>query len=76
MVLNVAVVSQVLTVAQIKFVEDEDLVELGMTKPEMRRLKRFFRKESEPGALAKFKKVSALLNDVILIFKYLSISFI
>jgi len=45
------------TVAQIKYIEDDDLVDIGMTKPEMRRLKRFFKKESEPSALARLKKV-------------------
>jgi len=48
------------TVQQIKYVVDDDLVDMGMTKPEMRRLKRFFKKENEPSALARLKKVSTL----------------
>ena len=48
---------QVQNVPQLKYVEDEDLVDLGMTKPEMRRLKKFFRKECPQGKLSKLIKV-------------------
>ena len=48
---------QVANVAQLKYVEDEDLVDLGMTKPEMRRLKKYFRRECPQGRLSKLKKV-------------------
>ena len=50
---------QVTTIAQLKYVDDEDLLELGMSKPEIRRLKKFFRKECPQGALGKIKRVSA-----------------
>ena len=45
------------TVPQIKYVEDDDLMGVGMTKPEIRRLRRFFSKEHPKGALSKLKKV-------------------
>jgi hypothetical protein len=52
---------KVTTVQQIKYVEDEDLHDLGMTKPEMRRLKKFYKKECPHGTFSKIKKVRNLL---------------
>ena len=49
---------KVTTVQQIKYVEDEDLQDLGMTKPEMRRLKKFYKKECPHSTFSKIKKVS------------------
>ena len=46
------------TIAQLKYVEDEDLVDLGMTRPEMRRLKKFFKKECPQSTFSKLRKVS------------------
>ncbi|XP_074655851.1 activated Cdc42 kinase-like isoform X2 [Tubulanus polymorphus] len=43
-------------VSQLKYVEEEDLVEMGMSKPEIRRLRKFFKKECPQGALGKIKK--------------------
>ena len=54
---------QVANVAQLKYVEDEDLVDLGMTKPEMRRLKKYFRRECPQGRLSKLKKVGVQILD-------------
>ena len=51
------IVLQVANVAQLKYVEDEDMLELGMSKPEMRRLKKHFRRECPQGRLSKLKKV-------------------
>ena len=48
------------TVGQIKYVDDEDLQDMGMSKPEMRRLKKFFKKECPQGTFGKLKKVSFL----------------
>ncbi|XP_071946039.1 uncharacterized protein [Antedon mediterranea] len=41
---------------QFKFVEDDDLTEIGMTKPEIRRLKKCYHKEFPKGAFGKIKK--------------------
>lgn len=45
------------TIHQLKYVEEDDLTDIGMTKPEMRRLKKMYKKEFPPGALGKLKKV-------------------
>ncbi|XP_014669096.1 PREDICTED: tyrosine-protein kinase PR2-like [Priapulus caudatus] len=47
---------KVTTVQQLKYVDDEDLMLIGMTKPEMRRLKKFFQKEYPQGTLGRFRK--------------------
>lgn len=47
---------KVTTVPQIKYVSDDDLVGFGMSKPEIRRLRRFFSKEHPKGALGRLKK--------------------
>ena len=49
---------KIASVPQIKYLEEEDLVNIGMTKPEMRRLKKFYKKECPQGKLEKFKRVS------------------
>ncbi|KAL5015114.1 hypothetical protein ScPMuIL_009384 [Solemya velum] len=41
---------------QLKYVEEEDLYNIGMAKPEMRRLKKFYRKEYPQGTFGKLKK--------------------
>ncbi|ELT92181.1 hypothetical protein CAPTEDRAFT_228268 [Capitella teleta] len=48
---------RVTSVGQFKYVEDEDLMELGMTRPEVRRLKKYFKKECPQGAIGKLKKI-------------------
>nr|XP_022342287.1 tyrosine-protein kinase PR2-like isoform X4 [Crassostrea virginica] len=51
------------TVPQLKYVEEEDLAGIGMSKPEMRRLKKLYKKECPHGALGKIKKDTlALVN--------------
>jgi len=46
---------------QLKYVKDEDLVELGMTKPEVQRLMKLYRKQTaQPGTFSKLKKVCSL----------------
>lgn len=47
---------KVTTVPQIKYVDDNDLLDVGMSKPEIRRLRRLFSKEHPKGALGKLKK--------------------
>lgn len=42
--------------AHLKYVKDEDLMNVGMTKPEIRRLKKYYRKEMPQGAIGKIKK--------------------
>ena len=49
---------KIASVPQIKYLEEEDLFNIGMTKPEMRRLKKFYKKECPQGKLEKFKRVS------------------
>ena len=51
---------KVTTIPQLKYVDDEDLIEMGMSKPEIRRLKKFFKKECPQGALGKIKRVSSI----------------
>ncbi|XP_014281274.1 activated Cdc42 kinase-like isoform X2 [Halyomorpha halys] len=48
---------KVQNVAQLKYVCDEDLQQLGMSKPEMRRLKKYFQKHFPQTYLSKFKKM-------------------
>jgi len=44
--------------AQLKYVEDDDLLEVGMTKPEVQRLMKLYRKQtSQPGTFSKLRKV-------------------
>lgn len=44
-------------VPQLKYVSDEDLVQIGMSKPEMRRLKKFFQKYYPQNYISKIKKM-------------------
>jgi activated CDC42 kinase 1 len=46
-------------ISQLKAVTDEQLVTLGMTKPEIRRLQQFFKKEFPQGALGRLRKILA-----------------
>lgn len=57
-ILIVCVLFQVMTVPQVKFVIDDDLYQIGMTKPEIRRLKKYFQKYYPQNYFSKFKKVS------------------
>jgi len=51
--------------AQLKYVKDEDLLEVGMTKPEVQRLMKLYRKQSaQPGTFSKLKKVLLLTSVV------------
>ena len=47
-------------VSQIKYVEESDLVNIGMTKPEIRRLRQIYKKSHSHGAFGKLKKVWTL----------------
>jgi hypothetical protein len=48
---------RITTVPQLKYVEEDDLAGIGMSRPEMRRLKKMYKKECPHGALGKIKKV-------------------
>ncbi|XP_046397309.1 activated Cdc42 kinase-like isoform X2 [Ischnura elegans] len=48
---------KVQNVSQLKYVTEEDLLNIGMSKPEMRRLKKFFQKHFPQNYLSKFKKM-------------------
>lgn len=52
---------KVTSVAQLKYVEEDDLIQLGMTKPEMRRLRKYFQKYCPQTYLRKIKKVFFIL---------------
>ena len=47
---------------QMKYVEEEDLIDMGMTKPEIRRLKKYYRKECPQGTFGKLRKVMLKFN--------------
>ena len=49
---------RVKSVAQLKCIDDDELTKLGMTKPEVRRLRQFYKKECPTSALSKLKKVN------------------
>ena len=57
---------KVTSVPQIKYVEEEDLLDMGMSKPEIRRLKKFFKRECPQGALGKIKKVCEVCRSWLL----------
>jgi len=47
--------------AQLKYVKDDDLLEVGMTKPEVQRLMKLYRKQAaQSGTFSKLKKVCFL----------------
>ncbi|XP_060843490.1 activated Cdc42 kinase-like isoform X3 [Rhopalosiphum padi] len=48
---------KVMTVPQVKFVTEDDLYQIGMTKPEIRRLKKYFQKYYPQNYFSKFKKL-------------------
>ncbi|XP_008183401.1 activated Cdc42 kinase-like isoform X3 [Acyrthosiphon pisum] len=48
---------KVTTVPQVKFVNEYDLYQIGMTKPEIRRLKKYFQKYYPQNYFTKFKKL-------------------
>ncbi|XP_064083592.1 activated Cdc42 kinase-like isoform X2 [Macrobrachium nipponense] len=54
---------KVQNVGQIKFVADEDLQAMGMSKPEVRRLKKYFHKYCPQTYLSKFKKILLARKD-------------
>jgi len=54
---------KVASVAHIKYVDDHDLVGIGMTKPEIRRLRQFYKKTYPQGAFGKLKKVHLQLSN-------------
>ncbi|CAL1536448.1 unnamed protein product [Lymnaea stagnalis] len=47
---------KVSTVEHLKYVKEEDLEDIGMSRPEMRRLKKFYKKEYPQGAINKLRK--------------------
>ena len=54
---------KIASVPQLKYVAEDDLFSIGMSKPEMRRLKKFYKKECPSGKLEKFKRVSFIFNE-------------
>jgi len=48
--------------AQLKYVHDDDLLELGMTKPQVQRLMKLYRKHAaQSGTFSKLRKVCILV---------------
>ncbi len=45
-------------VDHLKYVKEEDLEAIGMARPEMRRLKKFYKRECPQGTFGKLRKVS------------------
>ncbi|ESN90507.1 hypothetical protein HELRODRAFT_166179 [Helobdella robusta] len=45
------------SVTQLKYVDDDDLLSIDMSRPEIKRLRQHFKKESHMGALTKIKKI-------------------
>ena len=64
---------KVTNVSQIKYVEEPDLTNIGMTKPEIRRLRQIYKKSHSHGAFGKLKKVWE--NETEFICYYFNISF-
>lgn len=54
-----------MTVPQVKFVTEDDLYQIGMTKPEIRRLKKYFQKYYPQNYFSKFKKVKSYYDFVL-----------
>lgn len=54
---------KVQTASQLKYVTDEDLVQLGMSKPEQRRLKKYYNKYFPQNYLSKFKRLLSVKKD-------------
>lgn len=55
------------SLAHLKYVRDEDLINVGMTKPEMRRFKKYYKKEIPQGTIGKIKKVSyRIINRLVM----------
>ncbi len=50
---------QILNVAHLKYVEEQDLFQLGMSKPEVRRLRKYYEKHYPQNYLAKIIKVTS-----------------
>ena len=55
---------KVTKVSMLKYVAEEDMLDMGMTKPEIRRLNKFYRKEFPQGAFGKIRKVGDSSLDV------------
>jgi len=50
---------QLSSVTQLRCVDDDELTKLGMTKPELRRLRQYVKKECPQTALGRLRKVRA-----------------
>jgi len=60
------------SVTQFRCIDDDELTKLGMTKPEVRRLRQFAKKECPQSALSKLKKVSKQLSVIWIITSFYS----
>lgn len=49
--------------AQLKYVSEDDMAQIGMSRPEMRRLTKFFHRHYPQTYLAKMKKVKSVSHD-------------
>lgn len=55
-------VHQVNNLHQLKYATDEDFLQVGLSRPEVRRLRKIFHKHCPQNYLYKFKNVSIRLN--------------
>lgn len=61
---------RIFIVFQLKYVEEEDFVGIGMFKSEMRRFKKLYKKECLYGVLGKIKKVKGSIKQDLFIMLY------
>lgn len=54
--------------AHIKYVEEQDLFQLGMSKPEVRRLRKYYEKHYPQNYFAKIIKVVGFLTSELVVF--------
>lgn len=65
---------KIASISQLKYVEEDDLAQMGMSKPEQRRLRKFFNKYYPQNYIMKIKKVSSVLKFLTFIFAKFSSS--
>lgn len=54
---------KVQSASQLKYVTDDDLNQLGMSRPEQRRLKKYYNKHFPQNYLSKFKRLLSVKKD-------------
>ena len=57
-------------VHQLKYATDEDFLQVGLSRPEVRRLRKIFHKHCPQNYLYKFKNVSIQLENKVMLFSF------